>query len=301
MRCTRIIDGMIYDGQESETDWVLRVRDLGNGHKEATIVRPVYWTECGPLSAEEAAEMAAHVPTEEELAEKAEANRNRAARRAKSKVRQIAKMMGCDSLLTLTYRGNQLDLDLCKAHLKAFVRRMKATIEGFCYVACFERQKRGAWHVHLAIRKLPKVLTVGGVRVTTGVTVKSYPLVLSIWRSVTGEWGGAVNEKARRFRSAHSAAKIAAYIAKYIGKTFAEGECGRKERYSASSWAKPPAAVKMTFTGEKLVDIIALVYADIGGPGTLTHAYLNDWGDAFFLASEPRPTWVKGVGAPRPV
>jgi len=61
------------------------------------------------------------------------------------------------SLLTLTY-GNPYPTDgaICKAHLNAFLTRMRATYPGLSYVWVTEFQKRGALHFHI-------LLSLGGI------------------------------------------------------------------------------------------------------------------------------------------
>ena len=108
-----------------------------------------------------------------------EANRKRAARRAKTRVRRLCKVQGLDTLLTLTYRGLVDDLAVCKRHFKEFIRRLRRALGAFSYVAAFERQKRGAWHVHIACHRLPRTMAA-----RNGVKVKSFNVIRAIWRSV---------------------------------------------------------------------------------------------------------------------
>lgn len=89
---------------------------------------------------------------EEKPAEPTETNQERVARRAKQRIRWSAKAIGADRLLTLTYRDNQTDLTLAKAHLTKFVSMCRKRWPTFSYVAVPEQQKRGAWHWHLAIK-----------------------------------------------------------------------------------------------------------------------------------------------------
>ena len=82
--------------------------------------------------------------------------------------------------MTLTYRANQTDLELCKKHLKEFVRRVRRVLPDFVAIAAFETQKRGAWHVHMACRRVATVLAN-----KQGVRIKSFDLLRAIWRSAT--------------------------------------------------------------------------------------------------------------------
>lgn len=182
----RIIGRDVYEGKYSPDEFEVVYHDLGNGHHEASIAKVVVWEHTNTMTEEcyaMALEQWAKEDTPEARAEKEAANAERAARRAKTKVRRMCKVMGVDALLTLTYRANQTDLKLCKAHMKEFVRRVRRVIPGFVYVAAFEQQERGAWHVHMAIHKLPFKLAWEGVK------VNSYSVVRAIWRRVVGDLG----------------------------------------------------------------------------------------------------------------
>ena len=287
----RIIGRDWYEGKISDVHEVI-LHDLGHGHKEASISRAVVWEHGGTMT--EAAYQQYLETLEKWKAspegiaaaeEKAQSNRERAARRAKTKVRRICKTMGVDALLTLTYRENMEDLAACKKHMKEFVRRLRALIPGFAYVAAFERQKRGAWHVHMAIHKLPFNLAWAGVK------VKSYSVVRAVWRRVVGDLGGNIDESRKKRHSRKSSAQMASYISKYILKAFEDGE-DHSNRYSSSEYSLPKP-VRMRFANEAMADLVALVYMALGQPGTLTNPWLSSWGDRFFLSSEPDPDTLK--------
>jgi hypothetical protein len=278
-----IVDGIVYHGKYSQDRYRVSLRDLGHGHREASVNRCVDWTEVGPLHPDSRAAQIARGEIEDpDAEEKREANIRRAARRAKSKIRMRCKAQGLDSLLTLTYRANQTDRELCEAHLKAFLRRLRACIPGFVYVAFFEPQKRGAWHVHMAVRKLPMMLAA-----TNGVQVKSFNVVRAIWRSVVGDLGGNIDLGRWKGNARKSAAKCAAYISKYCLKAYADGELGSK-RYRASSVDVPKPDV-MQFQAESMAELVELVTSWAGENGrTLATCWINDFQDCYFVASESR-------------
>lgn len=249
----RLIDGVLYEGREAD-EYELTVHRLGNGHAEASIRRCTRWEELRPATPDELELWDQH--REETADERREANRKRAARRATTTVRRLVKVAGLDSLLTLTYRSLQLDLALCKKHLKEFIRRMRRLIPGWQYVAAFERQERGAWHVHLAIHKLPMNLPA-----SNGVKVKSYNVVRAVWRSVVGADNGNVDESRRRKFSSHTTAKIAAYISKYMLKAFADGD-DWKNRYSSGGLSSPPPP-STRMRGANAVELITEAYSQI--------------------------------------
>lgn len=98
----------------------------------------------------------------DQAAEPTETNSERVARRAKQRIRWSAKAIGADRMLTLTYRENQTDFVLAKAHLAKFVRMCRERWPSFKYVAVPEQQKRGAWHWHLALQGFVNIDAVRG-------------------------------------------------------------------------------------------------------------------------------------------
>jgi len=279
----RIIGRDIFEGKPAD-EFKVVLHDLGHGQKEASISRSIWWEHTGTMSDAAYAEYLAQVSACSMVGreEKDLANAERSARRAKTKVRRICKTLGVDALLTLTYRENMQDLTDCKRHLKEFVRRVRKLVPGFAYVAAFERQKRGAWHVHLAIHALPFMLPWAGVK------VRSYSVIRAVWRSVVGELGGNIDQARKKRHSRKSPAQMASYISKYILKAFMDGE-DHSNRYSSSSYDMPPA-VRMRFMHASLADLIGLVYDELSpDSSTVVRPWLSDFKDRFFLISEPAP------------
>lgn len=280
------VAGIWFESKPADDEWVVRTYQLGNGHKEAVITRPTVWQEVPPhlqkLFGEHWQETADR-EREEKADERREANRQRAARRAKTRVRRSVKVLGLDALLTLTYRENQTDLALCKRHMKEFVRRIRRALPGFVYVAAFEQQQRGAWHVHMAIHALPREMAA-----VNGVKVKSFNVVRAIWRSVVGELGGTINQAQRKRWSNQSTGKLAAYLSKYMLKAFEDGD-DWSNRYSGSSGIEIPEAVKMRFRDAQLAELIGLVFDDVAAGPCELMTWLSRWGDVFFLSTEGPP------------
>jgi hypothetical protein len=278
----RIIGLDVFEGKPMPGEYRLTVHELGNGHREAVVSQVIGWEHVRTMRPDELEYLQDKYGQQDE-ADRRERNAKRAAKRAKARLRRLVKSMGLDSLLTLTYRANVTDEDTCKAHLKEFVRRMRRLIPGFSYVAAYERQERGAWHVHMAVHKLPLKLAA-----SNGVKVKSWSVVRAVWRSVTGEAGGNIDERARKSRSAWRTAKLASYLSKYMLKAFAEGEEFRN-RYSASSYSLPDPA-RLHLRGVQLGEMIELAYAFAAdGCSRVVTSFLSDFKDVFFLASEPPP------------
>jgi len=281
----RIIDGVPFQGKASPR-YKVKAYDLGNGQVEATASRCIDWEELGwsPSVIRDHEEMMAKY-REENAEEIAQRHAARAAQTARKRVRHLCKAMGTDSLITLTYRALMTDLGLCKRHLKEFNRRLKRHLPGFQFVAGFERQKRGAWHVHLATSGIPHFFM---EKNSLGVPckVKSYDLLRRIWLSVVGDLGGAANlSRAKGKRS--TCAKIAAYIAKYITKEFAEGEKW-SNRWAKFGKCEVPLPVDLGVFGN-LLDALQAVYSVLMPGQVVGQSFLPRFQDFYFLSAEPPP------------
>ena len=282
----RIVDGIAFEGKQSDSRFQVTVTDFLNGHREVVVQKAVDWQERGPVHPE------AQPATEEELLERREANERRACRRATKVIRHRAKSQSLDTLLTLTYRANQTDRALCRLHLKLFLERMRALYRRlgleFVYVGCFEQQARGAWHVHLGVQRIPRVLP--GV---DGVLVKSWNVIRAVWRRVVGEYGGNIDAGRWKFTAKKSPAKCAAYISKYVGKAFAEGEDYSK-RYV---WSKcePPERTSFEVDGDELARLIAGAVEFCCESGrVLASSWFSRFGDVYYCAGESPPATRAG-------
>lgn len=146
--------------------------------------------------------------------------------RTRKTIRQRCMAFKCDRMLTLTYRENMADRDRCYRDLAAFIRKVQAVNLLPKYVAVPELQKRGAYHVHLAIRGYMPVVT-----------------LRRIWRQViSGEPGPWAKGSAPgnidlqwRHRNMPNPWRIASYLSKYIGKAVAQSQPGERT-FWASEW-----------------------------------------------------------------
>lgn len=228
-------------------------RDLGNGHLEYAIRPLVTWHVEGELSDDAYAD---YLEQREATAdERRDANLERAAVRAKQRVRHLCKAAGVDTLLTLTYRANMTDWAMLKRHVKEFNRRMARVIPGWFYVAAYERQERGAWHVHMAVHRVPRMLDHA-----RGVKVKSYSAIRAIWRAITGELGGNVDLRSSKRMRAPS--RIASYLSKYMTKAFADGDAW-SNRFSSSKGVTVPKPQRIRFVGWELGDVLTAMFDDL--------------------------------------
>lgn len=279
------LDGTVWF-RDRGTRYRASIRRLSASQVEVSAHRPSVWYEgtTADLTNDQRAYLRAVrlgiLPelTPEQLAEQ-EARRKAlclsvAANRAKANIRRLCKTINADALLTLTYRANQQDLAVCKRHLKEFVRRLRRVCPGFAAVAGFERQKRGAWHVHLAC---PARL------MAMGHGVKSFNVIRAIWRSVTGDLGGNI-DVSKRFRAHRSScARIAAYVSKYITKAFSEGDkwSNRWTRFGDMAIAD---AIRLET--DSLRDLIIHAYRTVGASGEVAGAVIGAEAAWFFFAGE---------------
>jgi hypothetical protein len=216
----------------------------------------------------------------DEIQRKAERSAAKAAARARKNCRHKIKHAGFKQLLTLTYKKNMTDLDWCRRDFAAWLRIMRRLIPGFRAVYGFERQKRGAWHVHVACDALPVLMHYKGSK------VKSWKVGTAVWRGIVREGGLCfVGGRSGGHNRHQSAGRIAGYISKYLTKENADGESGRR-MWDSTRELTPPAAVTFDLPDMSMADAIALAFQLLPGESILKHV-LNKRGDLWFLHTEP--------------
>lgn len=173
----------------NEASYRITLRNYGNGLGE------IGWSFRPPLKPNKAARGSS---------ENREENESRAVRRAKSRIRQRILAAQADHLLTLTYRENMTDYDRANADLTRFVRLVKARMPEWVYIAVPEKQKRGAWHWHMAVRDRQDV-----------------EVLRALWRSVIGE--GNIDVQPPRGKGKDRRLSLVKYLGKYLAKGFEEG------------------------------------------------------------------------------
>lgn len=278
----RIIDGIAYRGEKGAT-FTVRAHELGNGHVEMSAVRDTDWRELDwqPWQIEMHREMVENSKLLD-AAENALKRIRIAANRAKTKVRRLCKAMGADTLLTLTYRHNELDLQRVKLDLKEFNRRLLRELPALRFVAAFEQQKRGAWHVHMATAGIPVTFTRHN-SMGLPYKVKSFDVIRAIWRSVTKERGGNIDISRRKRYSRSTPALIAAYISKYMLKDFEKMAAG-VNRYAAYGDFAIPAPTNLGRVTTAL-EALEVCYSCLGERLVFSQ-HLSRWNDWFFLHGE---------------
>jgi hypothetical protein len=283
---TRVIAGTLYERLPSPYAYDARVHHLGNGMVEASLWPVHEWREVTLLSPRAQAdyeECLANPPalTRQEQLDRAADNRKRSTQRARTTVRRLAKVKSLTTMLTLTYRENMTDRARMARDWDAFVKRVRRLFPSFEFVCVFEQQKRGAWHAHIAVRKL------AAFYVHNGSLVKSYDLFRALWRGVVGKDNGTCNHGLQNKRIRGSISKLAGYLTKYIGKHF-DGNEKHANSYSASGRALPGPEVQRIVTSDysaAVEDLRARLLAICTGPVQFHQAHLDAGG--YFVAIEP--------------
>lgn len=235
---TRIVDGCLFLRADTPYAHTIRVHELGHGHTEA-IVMPCYgWEELGSLTPQAHADYLDTLrnppaPTPLQKLDKAAKHKEKTTCRARTKVRRLIKAKNLDLMLTLTYRENVTDRETMLRDFDVFIKRVRRVVPGFEYLAVFERQKRGAWHAHIAVHRIAPFYVIKGQM------IKSYDLLRRLWRA-SHTHGGNVDASTRVNRR-RSIAYLASYLSKYIGKDLGDDVPKYGNTYSASGCALPKA------------------------------------------------------------
>ena len=276
-----IIDNCAYERKPAST-YTVRATEFENGHFEITCTQDTYLEEqdWSQLSIDNFL-VARDRDRQERAVEFAETCARSAARRAQRKVRFTCKAMGVSTMCTLTYRACEIDLAQVKRDLKEFNRRVLQVWPGFRFVAAFERQERGAWHVHFGCPSIPQMLCPRG----KAIKVRSYVLLRAIWLSVTKDRGGNFDAQRRKQCARKGPASIAAYISKYMLKSYGEG-LRNTNRYATYGPVELPKSVNLG-TVSDLTSAVHVCYSLGLSYGDVRTARILRDGAAFYLDIEP--------------
>lgn len=170
-----------------------------------------------------------------------EKNRERAARRAKKKIRHACKSARFDRMLTLTTGEPIFDRNEFQKMIERFIRLVrKATGDALPYVLTIEKHdsektneaRRGALHAHVAVKGR-----------------QDYKLLQSVWRyRVCGGRGYVrVSNGTKKMNSSH----IASYISKYISKSISDVAANKKSYWISHNIAAPVRVVKLFKTWDE--------------------------------------------------
>lgn len=279
----RIIYGIVFKGERVPDAWDISTFEV-NGHREVSARNVIKWTEQYELPFNYKLDEPDPVKDAEWIEERRLRSLKKSAQRAQTQCRRLIKASNFREMLTITYRENQTDRELCKTQFKEFVRRMKRAFPKFQYCAAFERQERGSMHVHCATNKLPKHAHYRGEK------IESWRLGTLIWREIVGGDNGLVfvGGKPRwgtTRRRNQSLAKIASYVSKYIMKDFEDSPDG-SNRYSRSDSIDLPKPTHIRITDCSLDDLIRLAFEIPAGHVVVSHR-IGHWGDSYWLCTEP--------------
>lgn len=281
----RIVNGLRFTGQVVENCFDVRTW-LCNGVMERSARPVVEWEESSLLEGGYK-----DIPFDEPdpvkdadwIAEQKEKSLKRSANRAKTMCRRFIISESFDEMLTLTYRENQPDRDLCKKHFSIWSKRMKRALGGFRYCASFEVQERGSMHVHCATHKLPTHANYKGVK------IKAWQLGTKIWRDIVGDdnglcfVGAAPSKWGSGRRKNLSLAKMANYVSKYILKDFMLAP-EESNRYSRSNGQVLGEVWTVRMTGP-LSEVIAACFEVKDGDVMVSHR-VSKWSDRWWLCTE---------------
>lgn len=206
------------------------VRDFGDKNIEVSVMPYETWAE----------------PSEEETifrTERGKGDRERsaesAAHRAKRKVRHKCKLLKAKYMLTLTTREIITDVERMRKYFQEFVRRIRL-VGSFEYVATHELQSRGALHLHIAVANR-----------------QDYKLLWSIWHRVVGQGQGRVHVTSGNKKA--SVNKIAAYISKYITKSFEQGELNKRRYWASKGIGNPIKEVHLIKKSWEFVEVLKYI------------------------------------------
>ena len=188
--------------------------------------------------------------------------------RARKTVRVKCSSIGADHLLTLTYRENMQDLTRGWNNLKYCLKLMRQGGWEGHYVVVAEKQKRGAWHFHLALSGRQDV--------------KAWR---ATWRHVVGEYdgmpGGNIDvqgPKEMNRRGITNSAQLASYLSKYISKGLDLGEFATR-RYRTSINIEVKKTVRycsVSINDSVTVTNLERVYYELSGELPRTTRYIPE-------------------------
>lgn len=292
-----------------EKNYYLNIREFASGALEAVLktVRPMKQEAMdasinGCLTSSRF--LAPAVPKTEEQQEVSQADRAanlaRAVRRAKQNIRWLCKVMEADRLFTCTYRENQEDREQVREDFARFLRLVRTgfkvkhadgskttyrAIPDWQYVAVLEKQGRGAFHIHCAVKGFQYIKT-----------------LRAAWYKACGGNGDEVGEKtpgsvnvtapAKRWGSAGrewKTDKLVGYLVKYIHKTFDESAT-EKKRYWHAKDLKTPDVQRMWVGGTNIIDAIKSTVS------TLELAHGLQAGFDMWLSTQNDCFWIAGRG-----
>lgn len=281
--------------EDCKGQYFVKVRQFKNGRLEA-VTRPIRPMQAFLFSQgyENRTAGFRHVPDVpvdpeevERLADqKAQENHHRAVHRAKQSIRWLCNQMGADRLLTLTYRENVLDRDKVQADFKRFRRLLATSLKTpWVYVAVIERQDRGSYHIHCAVKGWQQIsvirrcwyMALGGRGDERGAETPGQVDVTSP--------RGSDGRSGRSWRTE----RLAGYITKYIQKTFDDYHDAEKKRYWHSRDVTLPVVDKIWLGSasspeEAISETVSILQLMYGLHGATFDMWLSSDNTCFWLS-----------------
>jgi hypothetical protein len=242
-------------------EWVVRGRKFDDGQVEVTVDRFDRYVGAQGLCLMPRAKRGESENTDQNLMD--------AAKRAKQQVRLRCKAIGADRMITLTYHENMTDKARLKKDFDAFRRRL-SRLQDFHYVAVAERQKRGAWHLHIAVKGR-----------------QNYRVLRSVWGRVVGCESVRVHVK-NPFREKGLRHKLASYIGKYITKDFAEHALNEKRYWTSRGIPVPERQAIAQLVGDSPIEAIKTAFRAAEWAGATLdrcQSYWNEGLGCFWLST----------------
>lgn len=295
---------------ETQGDYYVNLREFVDGTIEAVVkvVRPLkadlirgaidglsYSSACKALGESSSVSSSSnrYITEKEEVSEfNKTQNHSRSVRRSKQHIRWLTKSMQADRLFTLSYRRNEQDREQVKADFKRFLRLVAKGWKGqpgipdWKYCAVLEQQDRGAFHIHCAVKGWQKISflraawykALGGQGNETG---EGTPGQVDVTNPEKAKWG----HTGRQWKSR----KLAAYLTKYLQKTF--DDCSsEKKRYWHSKGITLPVVQRF------MLGAVSMVGAIIESVNLLNfHSGLQSGFD-HWLSTSHDCYWLSGQG-----
>ena len=191
----------------------------------------------------------------------------RAQRRARSKIRQLVLSAHADHMLTLTYRENVTDFERTCNDLSKFIRLVKRKLPVWVYIAVCERQGRGAWHWHMAVKGRQDV-----------------ELLRTAWRHVVVE--GNIDVSPPRASGKEGTLALVRYLSKYLSKSFDQGDRELNRRRFRSSLGIVVPEIMLTLPPMRRADAGAYaVEALYDAAGSVGHVWQSEENNAGWACS----------------
>lgn len=273
----------VEDWFQQTEEYRLKLVVFPDGGREATLTRlcKTHWRDEYSRQVEDSNRRRKghqhHAQDERTPDERADDSKRSAARRARKMVRWHCKTTGADHMVTFTYRANMTDKDQLKRDWKAFCRLHKARYPEWNPIAVPERQQRGAWHLHVAVKGFQHVNH-----------------LRADWRRVVGADNGNIDVTSQRRRWGSKSArwdqsKLVGYLCGYVAKSF-EDQDAFQRRYWPTRDLDIPSPVTRYVDAECWTDAIERVYRIVAADQVE--------GVSHWLDKASTHYWIANAGAP---